>query len=50
MKYAHYFKAGKKHELIISTGYSPTGETLQVSGKKEAKQLAKKLNAQPWNF
>ncbi len=50
MKTAHYFKSGKKHELIISNDARPVGETITVSNKKEARVVAKNLNATPWNF
>ncbi len=49
-KYAHYFKSGKTQELIISESFRPVGESLPVFSKKDARQLAKKLNALPYNF
>ena len=50
MKYAHYFRSGKKHELIIRNGQGKTESWLQVAGKREARKIAKNLNAMPWNF
>lgn len=49
-KFAHYFGTGKRKELIISDSAIPVGESLPVSGLKDARDLAKKLNATPWNF
>jgi hypothetical protein len=48
--YAHYFKFGKKHQLIISDSPRPVGTTHTVENKKAARHLAKKLNATPYNF
>lgn len=50
IQYAHYFKSGKTQELIISDSFRPVGESLPVFSKKDARQLAKKLNALPYNF
>ena len=49
-KYAHYYGTGKRKELIVGDTASPIGEVFQVSGLKDARDLAKKLNATPWNF
>jgi hypothetical protein len=48
--YAHYFKAGKRHELVISDTNRPIGKTITVASKKDAKQYAKDNNLTPWNF
>jgi hypothetical protein len=48
--YAHYFKYGKKHQLIISDSTRPVGTTHTIENKKAARHLAKKLNATPYNF
>jgi hypothetical protein len=52
MKFAHFYKArGGKFTLIISTGPSIVGgEEHSVSGKAEARKLAKQLGATPHNF
>ena len=50
MKYAHYFKSGKQHQLVISSDARPVGDTHSVSSKKDAKSLAKKLGATPYNY
>lgn len=47
---AHYFKSAKEQYVIISQGFSPTGQKIQVSGKREARAVAKKHNAEPNNF
>lgn len=45
--FAHYFEK----QLVITDNVRATGgKTYPVSGKREAKALAKKLNATPWNF
>lgn len=46
----HYFKSGKKAYVIISATCQPIGQKIEVSGKKEAKELAKTLGLKPWNF
>ncbi len=48
--YANYFKQGSRHILIISADTRPVGKEYQVAGKREARKLAKELNATPWNF
>ena len=50
MKYAHYFKSGKNHQLVISSSPRPVGDTHVLTSKKEVKELAKQLNATPYNF
>lgn len=48
MKTAHYCN---NKTVRITTGFSPIGGLLfKVSGKKEAREIASKHNAQPWNF
>ena len=52
MKYAHYFKSGKTHELMITDTprVNPFSKKIVVSGKREARQYAKEHNAKPYNF
>lgn len=50
MKTAHYFGCGKSKQVIIAEGVKPIGQAFKVSGKKEAREIAAKHNAQPWNF
>lgn len=47
MKTAHYFN---NKTVVIANGPAPVGQTIKVSGKREAREIAKKHNAQPWNF
>ena len=46
----HYFASKKTHYVIVSTDTRPVGEKIIVTGKKEARKLAKKLRLQAWNF
>ncbi len=48
--YAHYFKSGSRHELVISETNRPIGKTLILGSKKEVKQYVKDNNLKPWNF
>lgn len=48
--YAHYFKAGSKHFLIISETNRPIGTKLEFASKKEVKDYAKENNLHAWNF
>ena len=48
--YAHYFAGRGRRTLIISQGLAPTGEEIPVSGKAEARRIAKERGAKPWNF
>lgn len=50
MKTAHYFASKSAKKVVISEGLTPVGEEFTVSGKAEARKLAKQHNAQPWNF
>lgn len=51
---AHYFQYRKEGQviryLIISETLQPIGDTYMVEGKAHAKQIAKRMNAKPWNF
>ena len=47
---AHFFKSAKESYLIISTTCRPVGDKFPVASKKEARAMAKQLNAEPWNF
>ena len=48
--FAHYFKQGKQAWIIISETNRPIGTKIFVSGKPEAKKIAKENNAKAWNF
>jgi len=49
--YAHYFKSGKQCFVIITITMQPIGGTaIKVSGKAEARKVAKAYDATPWNF
>ena len=50
--YAHLYKQSKLGwVLIINDSARPIGGVeYLVSGKKEARTMAKQYNAQPWNF
>jgi ribosomal protein S3 len=53
MKYAHYFATRTRRELVISDTPSLAGNagvTVTVSGKAEARRIAREHGAQPWNF
>lgn len=47
---AHYYATKKHKHVIISESYAPVGQKFSVSGKKEAREIAAKFNAQPHNF
>lgn len=49
MKTAHYI-SGKQPLLIISETMRPVGQEIKVSGKREARTMAKAHGAKPWNF
>ena len=48
--YAHYFKTGSIHFVIISPDMSPSGIQVRCAGKKEARAIAKAYHATCWNF
>jgi hypothetical protein len=48
--YAHYFKAGKKHQIVLSQGVRPVGTTTTHDSKKAAIAYAKSLKAEAWNY
>lgn len=48
--FAHYFASKKTKFVVISETNRPEGQRIAVSGKAEARRLAKERNAQPWNF
>ena len=53
--YAHYYtgtQAGQRvHYIYLTESTQPVGgKRRTVAGKKEARQLAAKLHATPWNF
>lgn len=49
-KTAHYFKSGKKHILVLSQDVRPSGKTVEVTGKKQAREIAGWYEAKCWNF
>lgn len=48
--FAHYFATRKNKFVVISETNRPTGERIPVSGKVEARRIAKEKGASPWNF
>lgn len=50
MYYAHYFKSGKQHTVVISDSPRPVGTTYTVENKRAARQLAAELCAKRWNY
>lgn len=48
--FAHYFTGKGQKFVIISETMQPVGIRILVSGKTEAKRIAKDRNAKPWNF
>jgi len=48
--YAHYFKSGPNHFLIISKDTRPTGERIVCTSKADVKAEAKARNLTPWNY
>jgi hypothetical protein len=36
--------------VVIGTERRPVGKDIEVSGKREARQIAEQWGAQPWNF
>jgi ribosomal protein S3 len=48
--YAHYFTGKGQKFVIISETARPVGIRILVSGKVEARKIAKDRNAKPWNF
>lgn len=53
--YAHYFASRNDKQVVISTtpdlsGNLSTVSITRVSGKRQAREIARKNNAQCWNF
>ena len=48
--FAHYFTTKTQKFVIISETMKPVGIRILVSGKTEARKIAKDRNAKPWNF
>lgn len=48
--FAHYFKKGKSHVLIISETNQPIGKSYIFPGKNEMKKFCKEQGLKPWNF
>jgi hypothetical protein len=47
---AHYFASKNKKVVILSTGFEPVGTEVAVSGKAEARKIARQHGAEPHNF
>ena len=47
---AHYFATKNVKYVVLSEGPRPVGERIKVSGKADARALAKARNATPYNF
>ena len=50
MKYAHYFKTSKHHQLVVSESTKPVGEVINFASKKEMQGYVKDNNLKAWNF
>ncbi|MGB2246185.1 MAG: hypothetical protein ACPH3N_00870 [Alcanivorax sediminis] len=50
MSHAHFYTIGKAKHLILSEGPQPTGKTIKVASKSEARKLAREHGAKPYNF
>ncbi|EEU9533598.1 hypothetical protein ACJY8V_000967 [Escherichia coli] len=50
MKTAHYYASRSTKFLVIGVNGKLTDERYDVSGKAEARKLAKELSATAWNF
>ena len=50
MKTAYYFKSKSVQYVVISESMAPIGQKIAVTGKRDARLIAAKHNAQPWNF
>jgi hypothetical protein len=48
--YAHYFKKGKDHYMVISETNVPCGRTIKLGCKQVVKKYAKENNLKAWNF
>lgn len=48
--FAHYFIGKGQKFVVISATMQPVGTKIHVTGKAEAKKIAKEHNAKPWNF
>lgn len=53
--YAHYYtgrsNGQRRSYVLITEDVRPVnGTRYNVSGKREAREIAARLNAQPWNF
>ena len=49
-KFVHYYASKKQKFIIVSQDARPVGEKITVSGKREARKIVQKLNAEAWNF
>lgn len=45
-----FYVQGKQPKLIVSETMQPIGKEHDVKGRREARALAAKLGAKPWNF
>jgi len=50
MKYAHYFKTSKNHQLVVSNTPNPVGLVINFKTKKEMQGYVKDNNLKAWNF
>lgn len=51
IKTAHYVSGRTKHVIILDAGQPfANGVTYQVTGKAEARAIARKYQAKCWNF
>lgn len=49
--YAHYFEGnGRKFLIITDNVQGRGGKKVSVSGKREARKVAREAGAHPWNF
>lgn len=50
MKTAHYFASRSFKRIVISDTTRPEGMAYLVTGKVQARKVAKEFNAKCWNF
>lgn len=50
MLYAHLTKVRDGYRLTVGVDIRPFGQVYPVETKRQARALAKRLGAQPWNF
>lgn len=47
---AHYFSTRKRKFVVLSETLAPVGKEIPVTSKTNAREVAAKHNAMPWNF